>query len=325
MTEFTLQSASLHKYLNRARRGEKRSMTSTEKETARKLWLLQKEMNLCIAEILIVIEVIKRCQEDSFYVTSNLYRTVNSLLRQKDLVFATMKSFEASKPLPYEAKAINSLFTSIRTRLLHLRTVAIPGNVELTPIKEYLDITGRTMREELKDRFPDVKDMFGDGVVEAYADDILRVVEMAGRSDAYKERLEKAKEADRKRRELREMEKAEAEQKKTDELREAAESFLFGFSNRLTYCLGQFIEDRRIGVIHGTLGSALTRKRGKYIVLETWYSDKTRKAYYRYHRGDSVTAAFSGASTYTREEAEKVVKGIIEKDGRKAVMAYLVG
>ena len=177
----------LKNYLSKSKSKNRpiRNLEAEEWDIAHDLRQLKKSANLCITEMILVKQIIMRLKVSELYcITQNFERMTKSMLKQRDLISAVSASFMGYKPDEEELKAILTLIKDVEKRIHFLHAVPIPENIELTPLKEYIEIIGSShFVDEVKKEFPTGADMYnsqGDGTLDAYVDRILDRLEAEG-------------------------------------------------------------------------------------------------------------------------------------------------
>lgn len=185
----------LHEFLRKAKQGGNlRNLTPDEMNLYIELREVKKAANLCMTELIFTKHVINRLKiSDLYWVSNNFERITKSLFKQRDLIRAVSASVMRRKPKPEEKAAIAGLIKDIRKRIDYLNSIPIPENIRLTPIQDYLDLTGgKSFIDEVKTEFNGAKDLFEspeNGRMDEYIAGMMDTLKKAGKAEAYKERL----------------------------------------------------------------------------------------------------------------------------------------
>ena len=313
----------LQKYLRKSSPDQKlplRRMDEEESLLLCKLHYTQREMNLLVLECLAIVDVLKSFGGPEIqYLVVNMYRITQSVLRQRDLVIATRRTFVCVQPDPDELAAVRLLVTQCGTRVKYLRETVLIGNLELTPIKEYLVIRGfKTMYEELMDYFGSPSEIFNaskDGRIQEYARNIIQVVEKAGQIDASRERLTEYARMDAER--ARAQKQARKEEEDARRKRDA-DSGIEVFCRMFNKCVRTMSGNSLIRLAWEVLYHKINRYGRKACVILCCYS-YGNDVMYRYinNQGKQVTS-FTDAHLFDRESADAMQRKLEKENPTKA-------
>lgn len=299
--------------------GIDRKMTENEIRFSNTMRILKNEMNIAMAEVIALKEILKIIDPSMCVIVKSLYSVSNSLAKQRDFLIAAMIQFKKRKPDEKERYALNKLVRDINSRLIYIRKTVIKENIDLTPIKEYLEIVkSDSFVEDFHGYFSNFKSSFEDGAIDEYAHHIVNTVKDAGRMEDYLPRLQQYKDSEEKRKQIILAEKAEEKRQKILYDHDTAEEFLFVFSNRVRYCIDHGVEDKRIGFCAVRASRKITESRGKAIVLKTKLLNG--KPSYRYVGKNGVVTSFSSARVFDIHEAEQMVKTLLKADPSSAAI-----
>lgn len=135
---------------------------------------------------------------DSEYVINNLNIMTGSLRKQRDFIVGLKMAFYSARPTDEEFIGIKYALSSAQKRIDYIRSIVLPINLSLTPLKEYLEICGKhELRDDFYEWFGDVK-----GIVEStknddlaefdrYVEHIINTLSKAGKAHIYEDRLHK--------------------------------------------------------------------------------------------------------------------------------------
>lgn len=207
----------IYDYLNRGKVSRGKIMRNLSCEEMEWIDLLRKrgrELNALIVELITIRQLLRKMNEPKlFYISENLNRIMFSLKKQRDFAVALKNTIFSVEPYPQEIPLIKDFMTRVETRINYLRNSIIPENLELTPIKEYLEIMGvKDFTEDIYRRFGSRMNMYDANTerndeLEQYMMDILLTVHNRGLDDKYKERLSKYIEQEDKRLTQKKLEK----------------------------------------------------------------------------------------------------------------------
>ena len=298
--------------------GTPRAITAEDLEVICLLRTRYQDMNVLIADVLTVSKVLKRLGDKRvFAITNNLFRIVNSLHRQRNLVYATLKCFKKLKPEAYEMGYIRDLCDAVAERVKFLREKILPENISLTPIAEYLEESGSVSLTD--DVFKQVgnrqrlaelmRSGEHDEAIERYVAHILEVVERAGTGKRYEERVAKWYARSEKIRAAKEAEQELAQNERDlqlaeDGLRQFRQAFLSGVDK---------VEGRDdIGLPQQTLEKVILRGRGKWVILRCEHKyGKLMKRYYT-EKGDWNKRGFN-AKAFAGEDECRQALGVLRR------------
>ena len=302
----------LHDYLKKASYKKRpiRKMTNDEWLIEDQLRQTKKKANLCITEMLLVTRIIYRMNvRDLYWVSNNFQRMVTSLRKQRDLVAATSAAFMGFKPNDEEMNAIAKLVPDIEKRIQFIHSVPIPENIELTPLKEYIDLLGsENFTDELKKEFPTGFDMFNakNERLDAYIEKIFQTLEESGKANDYRKRLERYVAMAKEKKDKHDKEKKDEKlARATNESQNGIDLFMELFFKGVRTLEGC----EKIGLGKQSIRNAINRgHRGDFIILCCGFGNQ--RLYYKYLRKDGqLTQYFGGAGFYkTMGEAEEQLR-----------------
>ena len=273
-----------------------------------------------VLECLAIIDVLKSFGgKEIQYLVNNMYRITQSVLRQRDLVIATRRTYVCVQPDPDELTAVRLLTTQCGTRVKYLRETALIGNMELTPIMEYLKIRGfKTMYEELMDYFGSPSEIYNaskDGRIQEYARNIIQVVEKAGLIDASRERLAECarRDAERVRAQKQSKKDEENARRKSD-----ADSGIELFCRMFNRCVRTMSSNSEIRLAWDVLYHKVNRYGRKACVILCCYA-YGNSLMYRYinSQGKQVTS-FTDSHVFDPDAAEVMLKTLTVQNPTKA-------
>jgi len=302
----------LHEYIRKAKQGGNlRNLTPDELKLYIELREAKKAENLCMTELIFTKNVIRRLNiQDLYWVCNNFERITHSLFKQRDLIKAVSASLMRRKPEPEEKAAIVGLIKDIRKRIDYLNSIPIPENIRLTPIQDYLDLTGgKSFADEVKTEFAGAKDLFEsreNGKMDEYITEMIDTLEKAGKAEAYKERLavytKRAKEK---------IEKAKAEkeaEKKAVALNESINGIDL-FREQFFKGIRTLQGSSRINLSATAVNSQLKRgNRGKFCILCCKFTQGKIRFRYMLANGNE-SPSFQNVGLYDNlEEAAKAMR-----------------
>ena len=319
--EFT---KTLHIYLRNNNQGifqteTVRDMTTNEQAVSLELYHLNRQMGILICELIVIRALlIEQTVNDLKYIANNINRITFSLVRQRKLLQLIRKCYEVTKPDEKEEKAIALFVKDIRTRLDYLRKNSIPSNIELTPLKEYIDILGgefeftQELRREFMNRREEMFDEDGNNVYEPmreYANRVVMVVTEKGMIELYRKRLDEYLAIEKAREEKK---KQEIRKEKIDFEHNEAVQGMNLFTKALYSCLRSHKENEKIGVYDRSYlkkGGTGLRRCNEYIVLNCRLNKKGELEYrYVDKLGHCVKPFIQATHHSDYEEAEQIAK-----------------
>lgn len=174
-----------------------RKMDSADLELYQGISTTEKDFNILATELFCTMSILMKLNnEDLDYVVLNLRRIVNSILKQRNKMHLVKKALSSYRPEGEEVDDIRYFLKTCKDRVKFLRGTALPENLKLTPIAEYLEIIGKeTLRQDLLERFRTGHALYAmnsgqdpEGL-DNYVTEIIRTVKEAGKMNAYEERL----------------------------------------------------------------------------------------------------------------------------------------
>ena len=290
-----------------------RDISGEELELFNKLRKGQKEMNALITEILVVIGVFRKIgKEELNYIIQNLHRIAMSLVKQRDFSVALKQTLMRNAPRPEEKAPLKAFANKIGTRVDFIRKTVLPGNWELTPVLEYLEITGSDdLFEDIYQRFGNRTEMYRANrgetdEIDQYAMDILLTVREHGLGERYKERLEAYAE--------REKLRKEAEQQvKFEERQSLAQEGMVEFQQLLHKSVHDHISIKRIQINKDVVMERINKYgRNSWVVLCTYV--RSGKCVYRYAGAENrMEAYFIHARIFTEESGAESAAETLRK------------
>lgn len=288
---------------------------------------LRKEANICITEMLLISRIVKAMNEkDMMWIFNNFQRMTHSVKKQKDLLSATIAAITGLKPNDEELAAIKKLVTDFQKRIQFLNAVPIPENIELTPLKEYIELIGKDrfiddLRREFHTGF-DMYDSVHNGKLEEYVSEILLMVHNAGKDELYKERLAKYVEIANARKKKNEREKEEERiAKAKNESRNGIDLFMELFFKGVRTLQGC----SKIGLGEQSIRRAVSQgHRGEFVILCCGFARD--KLYYRYLRDNGALGnTFGVAGKYKQKnEAEERMRRAESMNPDKSFMVVAI-
>lgn len=312
----------LRRYIHLAFGRDKRTLTHTEKENVMKMLGVFKKSGILITELLMLKRMMHRIDPNLSPVERNIEIVVNSLSKQRELMWTTIRAYEQCKPEPETLKAINQLLIDVTKRQTYIRDTVLMANVGLTPVKEYIDIVGeKDFISDLRKHFPELKDVFDESRFERYICLVVYTVDKHGKLDDYKPRLAAYLESEKRIAEAKQKEQEERKRKEEEAEHAVSEELMNYFRNRLIHCINRGMNDDRIGFAYRTFeGAVRTYGRERYIVLVAYFGHGSAR--YRYLSHDfALRPSFGGSCFCSKEDAEQMVQMYAEKNPKKAVEA----
>lgn len=300
-----------------------RDWTPAEFEIYMDLGELWHEFNILICEMLTTTRVLSIMGDKSLEpVTANLFKMTNSLTSQRNKSFAVRLAYATIKPEPNEETEVKAFATMCRTRIRFVESTPLEGNLMLTPIKDYMELTGvKEFRSCLYKFYGNRKAMAAackkeTTGIEDFAKHILETVRKGGRADSYKVRLENYTKMTRdKRGALPEAKKEEERRKRQAELKDG----LIIFTNRFYRSVRDLKDDPVIGTTNIAIRHQIEQhgRNGYFIVRCSVYKGEY---IYRYIRNNGVPSkSFYGARIYESEdEARKAAEALSAAGGNWA-------
>lgn len=293
-------------YLKKADAGNRaiRRMDANEARTVFELSELYNDFGTVLTELFTIVTVLRMIDDNRIgYVNHNLGRVINSMVKQRGLIGVVKNCYCRLKPDDEEMPEIRRFITSSRNRTKFVENSMIDANIELTPLKDYLEIVGRTLKEDLFAFFGSRREMCqaskseNDGILR-YTAHVMDVLREDHAETKYAERLEtyvqRQKEKQEKARLEKEAEKMLSLQKR---LQDSMDVFIRRF-HKAVYALD---DDPFVGVsLHGIEHQIAQNGRDGYIILKC--SEHNGKPSLRYMNGEKMTPNFYGAKGYRREK-----------------------
>jgi len=293
-----------------------RKLSPSEFELSQILRKTAKKMNTPIIELITMIRILNELNDsDLKCICNNLHKTIHSLKIQREFCERVRYAFLYIKPNAEELTAIEHLIKRIEERIRFIQVTVVSGNIELTPIQDYLElINAESFIDDLYVWFQTPIGMVLAGnsddsdLISEYAKHILNTVKSAGRLNDYEDRLGayvvktskevKAKKAD-----------------KHEENRAPAKSELALFSNKFYYCASRFESNSLIGV--NSIG--LQRKlnlvgRNNFYIICVYFCKGLPRYAYLSENGTNMTHNFAGARPFkTKEKVEEAIEFLADK------------
>lgn len=279
------------------------------------------DMNILVTEILAINRVLKRLDDQKIYaMTNNLYRVMNSLARQRDKVFVCKCAVQSLRPEPYEVEYLQQIMRDTDKRIQFIRGTILPENLELTPIKEYLELTGaKSLADDIYEKIGNRKELVEivaragdpDGRVDRYVAQVLETVRKAGKETAYQERIAGWYErSERIKAEKTAEEKAERDARNLKD----AEAYMRYFRSEFNRCIRTLDGNESVGISRISLEKMLNKNgRNVWVVIRCYMYGGN--PVYRYYKGGGVWKKMMfGAKVFTdEEEATEVVRRYAEE------------
>lgn len=307
----------LRKY-DKTKQNPIRRMTSEDTRTLVDLNDLQHEFNMLMTELFTVKDVVKAMGDRRLaYVVSNLFRVINSLMKHRDKVRVVRYAWCAIRPEEDEEQGVKTFIRQSRERIRYIGETVLEENAKLTPLTEYLEVRGKTLKEDIYGFFGSRSAMYGatrgeNDLMDKYVGHILTVLEESGKKTLYQERLERYV---RQRDERMEAIRAEKQAEKNAVLQKALRDGMDVFRSRFNCAVFNLKDDGSIGVSLMSIEGMIRRHgRNAYVILRT--SVHNGKIYFRYMKdGGNYTRSFAGAKAYRTEgEAEKERERLQKKE-----------
>lgn len=232
----------------------------------------------------------------------NIQGVIDSLKKTRNLGSTIASAVETSDPDKHQTDAINVFMRGVVRRVKYIKNQFVEANIELTPIKDYLDITGEeSFFSALSSEFHSKDEMMDDEKIHAFADKITSVVAIAGKTGEYEPRLHKYNARIDKKIEAKRLasakEKADRKLKDKEEAGIALGRFIGSFHNAMSNISDNERFNLKKSVIYRRINEY---GRDCYVVLATYvYSGKT---YYRYLGKNALTSHFGGAKIFSEEK-----------------------
>ena len=196
-----IEKSYVNDYLDRSRAMSPlttlREMTDVESAALGAIENQRKELNKLLMEIITISSLIKRFTIQvvgTNYLVCNMVNMGRSVKKQRDKLSLIRTFFLHVQPTANELMAIRVMIEETKKRIIHIRTHVIPGNLELTPVKEYMEIKGiDSFTDDMYAFFGNSKAIYEasqNGEEDKYADMIYQTVAKAGKLGGAAERLE---------------------------------------------------------------------------------------------------------------------------------------
>ena len=307
------RSYDLDGYLNLRKRDENqanRKLSSDDFAVLMELKNTQHEFNSLVTELIVIRRILELIGDSKLYpIICNLNRVIFSLMKQRDKGVVVKYTYSTVPPLPYEVGYVKKFITDARKRTTFIRNAIVPENLELTPIKEYLEVTGKnTLFQDIREKIGDHKAMFGATreQLDSYAGDILKIITEAGLMDSYKERLDAYNKRNEERaRVIKEEKQREATAEKHEMAEQIMERYQYLF-NRSMRTLGACEE---IGIKTGSVAAKLdVHGRNSWMVIRCDICNRGPR--FRYYTGRKTwEKSFCSSAVYKEEkEAEEIAE-----------------
>lgn len=311
----------LHSYVSNNNRKvfsecQARTMTMQEQVVQLELNHLHKQVGVLICELIVIrVLLLEQGSEDLKYVSNNINRITFSLVGQRRLLNLTKECYRRFAPDPKESESIDLFIQDIRARMEHLRGVSIPSNIELTPLKEYMDIIGGEdkFNQELRNMFYSKREeMFDEkgNVFEPlreYVNHVIKVVTDNNMIEPYQKRLNEYLVIEKEREKKKKQEFLE--EKIAYEHNESIQGMNL-FSKALYSCIRNHKENRKIGVFdRGKADNSGLKRAQGYIVLNCRLNRKGELEYRYVSSSGGCIKPFTSARHFeTMEDAKQTAK-----------------
>lgn len=184
----------LDKFIQSATSGDTESENtlrdvSTDIVIMNKLRSLRREFGYLIIQLVCVVHILNRL--DIELPAKNINRAIGSLRKQRKFISLARDSYKKKAPSEKEITAFKALITSCEKRLDFVRQTILEENLKLTPVMEYLEIKGCSLKEDIMNHFNDIEAIINaeDDDYAPYVEEILQTVKVNGKADAYMVRL----------------------------------------------------------------------------------------------------------------------------------------
>ena len=297
----------LRKYLAKQTKTP-RPLKPTEYALMKKYQKLAQDVNILITELITINRILRELNiPETHYFIANFNTMTHSLTKQRDLSFFIKDAYAVVKPDEDELAEIKRFLSMVNTRLDYIKTTIIPGNLDFTPIKEYLEVCQRkSIQEDLYAYFGDIQTLIAinkvkdSEVISQYVYHIWRSVESAGKSEDYKARIQEYTKV-RTERDLK------AKQEEADQAiakkHMMAEEGMMRFHRAFNNAVERLKTNEAIGINETTLKiKILERGRGNFYVLCCFFS-RNRYCFRYLGKGDRIVPNFVGARVF-KDEAE---------------------
>ena len=307
------RSYDLDGYLNLRKRDENqanRKLSSDDFAVLMELKNASHEINSLITELIVIRRILELIGDSKLYsIICNLNRVIFSLTKQRDKEVVVKHTYSTVPPLPYEVGYVKKFIKDIRKRVAFIRNVIVPENLELTPIKEYLEVTGKnTLLQDIREKIGDHKAMFcaTREQLDAYAGDILKAITEAGLMDSYKERLDAYHKRDEER---TRMVKEEKQREATAEKHEMAEQCMEQYQYLFNRAMRTFRPCEEIGIKVGSVAAKLdVHGRNSWMVVRCDICNRGPRFRYYTSRKTWEKLFGSGAVYKNEKEAEEIAE-----------------
>ena len=285
-----------------------RLLKPTEYAMMKKYQKLVQDVNILITELITINRILQKLNiPETRYFIANFNTIVYSLTKQRDLSFFIKDAYSVVEPDEDELAEIKRFLSMVNSRLDYIRTTIIPGNLEFTPIKEYLEVYQRkSIQEDLYTYFGNIQTMAtinkvkDSEVINQYVDHVWRSVESAGKSEDYKARIQEYAKV-RAERDLK------AKQEETEQVMAKkhmmAEEGMMKFHRAFNNAVEHLKTNEDIGMHETTLKiKILEHGRGNFYVLCCFFS-RNRYCFRYLGKDDKIVSRFVGARVF-KDEAE---------------------
>ena len=309
----------LDKYLSRRSRTENfkmRKLSPQEFDRYLELRELWHSFNIVIAHAITAVRIL-RCLNDAVLeeIVRNLQRTINSLTNQRAKSYVLTITYASVTPTEKEEKEVERFIGRCHTRMKFVKEVILDSNLNLTPIAEYISLTGKNSLEDcLIDFFGSEKAVAEackeDNGAQQFADHVLNTLKAEGLLETYQERLtDYILKSKNKKNAFAEARKQQEKAKKAKEL----EDGLLIFHRKFNKSLAELKSDASIGLSKQAIESVLKRNgRGGYFVFGCRIY--RGKYFYKYlDQEGNQGKSFNSVYVYkSKNEAERAVSAFAE-------------
>ena len=253
-------------------------------------------------------------------VVANLFSIAKSLDRQRNLAKAVNRKTAYTPTDSREQHAVKRMCSHMRIRADYISRTIIPGNLKMTPVYDYLQITGRDWDEDLEELTGFL--LSPEEIEEKRKEYIIRILNaLRDRPVQYRKELDAynmltARKAEEKRRERKEH-RLEQKNERLDarERSLAVSSFHFEEDLRVSLQEGKYFETVNASRKDLEKNPAL---RDGFIVLQTRYNKQNAETTHYYKEGtgkkENITVSkLASATVMTFEKAKAVCDRYYDK------------
>ena len=195
-----IEKSYINDYLDRSRALSPlttlREMSDVESGVLGAIDKQKKELSKLLMELITISQLLKRFTIQvvgTHYLVCNMENMSRSVRKQRDKLMLVRKFFLYVKPSANELMSIRVMIEEISKRIRHIRVHVVPGNLELTPIKEYMEIKGiKSFTDDIYAYYGSSKAVYEASINDqhvTYADMIFETVAKAGKLGGAAERL----------------------------------------------------------------------------------------------------------------------------------------